>query len=51
MPYVVDVVQENLDAFKKETGIPGAILDVTNEAAVENFSSVTSARTALPMSL
>ena len=36
-PFVVDVVQENLDALKKETGISGAILDVTNEAAIEKF--------------
>jgi len=36
-PFVVDVVQENLDALKKETGIPGAILDVTDEAAIEKF--------------
>ena len=36
-PYVVDVVQENLDELKKETGIEGEILDVTNEGAVADF--------------
>jgi 3-oxoacyl-[acyl-carrier protein] reductase len=35
--YVVDVVQENLDKLKEETGIPGSILDVTDEAAVVEF--------------
>jgi 3-oxoacyl-[acyl-carrier protein] reductase len=36
-PFVVDVVQENLDALRAETGIPGQILDVSNEQAVEAF--------------
>ncbi len=36
-PFVVDVVQENLDALEKETGIPGKILDVTNEDDVVAF--------------
>lgn len=36
-PYVVDVVQENLDALKNETGIPGKVLDVTSEKDVETF--------------
>lgn len=36
-PFVVDVIQENLDALKKETGIDGKVLDVTNEAAVVDF--------------
>jgi 3-oxoacyl-[acyl-carrier protein] reductase len=36
-PYVVDVAQENLDKLKADTGIPGSILDVTNEAAVVEF--------------
>ena len=36
-PYVVDVVQENLDALKNETGIPGQILDVSREKDVEVF--------------
>ena len=29
--YVVDVVQENLDALKNETGIPGQVVDVSSE--------------------
>jgi len=36
-PYVVDVVQENLDALKNETGIPGQVVDVSNEKSVEAF--------------
>jgi len=36
-PYVVDVIQENLDALKSDTGIPGEIVDVTDEKAVETF--------------
>jgi len=36
-PYVLDVVQENLDILKKETGIPGKVLDVTNEKDVVAF--------------
>ncbi|MBF0565039.1 MAG: SDR family oxidoreductase [Nitrospirae bacterium] len=36
-PYVVDVVQESLDALKAETGIDGKILDVSKEADVEAF--------------
>ena len=36
-PFVVDVVQENLDALKAETGIPGAVLDVSKEKDVEAF--------------
>lgn len=36
-PYVVDVIQENLDELKNETGIPGSVLDVTNEADVVAF--------------
>jgi 3-oxoacyl-[acyl-carrier protein] reductase len=35
--YVVDVVQENLDALKNETGIPGQVVDVSNEKSVEAF--------------
>ncbi|QWR78535.1 SDR family oxidoreductase [Candidatus Magnetomonas plexicatena] len=37
VPFAVDVIQENLDALKKETGIDGAIVDVTSEASVEAF--------------
>lgn len=36
-PYVVDVVQENLDALKSETGIPGKVVDVSSEKSVEAF--------------
>ena len=36
-PYVLDVVQENLDVLKTETGIRGSIVDVTNEKDVEAF--------------
>lgn len=36
-PFVVDVVQENLDALKTETGIPGQIVDVSSEKSVESF--------------
>ena len=36
-PYVVDVVQENLDALKNETGISGQVVDVSNEKSVEAF--------------
>ncbi|MBF0317994.1 MAG: SDR family oxidoreductase, partial [Nitrospirae bacterium] len=36
-PYVVDVVQDNLDALKAETGIEGKILDVSKESDVEAF--------------
>lgn len=36
-PYVLDVLQENLDTLKAETGIDGQIVDVSNEQAVEAF--------------
>lgn len=36
-PYVLDVIQEDLDALKDETGIPGKIVDVTNESDVVAF--------------
>ncbi len=36
-PYVVDVIQENLDALKAETGILGKVVDVTSEKDVEAF--------------
>jgi len=36
-PFVVDVVQENLDALKNETDIAGRILDVSKEKEVEEF--------------
>jgi 3-oxoacyl-[acyl-carrier protein] reductase len=36
-PYVLDVLQENLDALMNEAGIPGSIVDVSNESEVEAF--------------
>ncbi len=36
-PFVVDVVQENLDALAAETGITGQVVDVSNEKQVEDF--------------
>lgn len=36
-PFVVDVIQENLDALQSETGIAGQFLDVTKEKDVEEF--------------
>ncbi len=35
--YVIDVIQDDLDALKDETGIPGCVVDVTDEKAVEDF--------------
>lgn len=35
--YVLDVMQETLDALKNETGISGSIVDVSNEQEVESF--------------
>ncbi len=36
-PTVVDVIQENLDALMRETGIPGQVVDVSDEKSVEKF--------------
>jgi 3-oxoacyl-[acyl-carrier protein] reductase len=36
-PYVLDVIQENLEVLEKEAGIPGSVLDVTKEQDVESF--------------
>lgn len=36
-PFVVDLDQDNLTALEKETGIPGQVLDVSNEKSVETF--------------
>jgi 3-oxoacyl-[acyl-carrier protein] reductase len=36
-PHVLDVLEENLAALKDEAGIPGTVVDVTNEGAVEAF--------------
>ncbi len=35
--FVVDIVKENLQELFRETGIPGEVLDVTNEKDVEDF--------------
>ncbi|MGD1074950.1 MAG: SDR family oxidoreductase [Thermodesulfovibrionales bacterium] len=47
-PYVVDVIQENLDALKSEVGIPGQVVDVTNEKGVENFFEAYTAENGAP---
>ena len=47
-PYVVDVVQENLDELKNETGIEGEVLDVTNEDAVVDFFERYTAKNSAP---
>jgi 3-oxoacyl-[acyl-carrier protein] reductase len=47
-PYVVDVLQENLDELKNETGIEGEVLDVTNEDAVVNFFERYTAKNGAP---
>lgn len=36
-PHVLDVISENLEAVKNEAGIPGTLVDVTNESEVEAF--------------
>ncbi len=36
-PFVLDVVQENLDALTAESGIPGKVVDVSDEAQVVDF--------------
>ncbi len=36
-PYVLDVAQENLDALRNDAGIPGQVVDVSNEKSVETF--------------
>jgi len=36
-PFVLDVVQENIDALTQEADIPGKVVDVTSEADVEKF--------------
>ncbi len=36
-PFVLDVIQENIDALKDETGISGKVVDVTKEKEVEDF--------------
>jgi 3-oxoacyl-[acyl-carrier protein] reductase len=36
-PHVIDVLQENLDALRNETGIAGQVVDVSKEKEVESF--------------
>ena len=36
-PFALDVIQENLDELTEATGIPGKVLDVTKESAVQSF--------------
>ncbi len=36
-PYVINLHQEHIDALRKEAGIPGRVVDVSNEKAVESF--------------
>jgi len=36
-PYAVDILKEDLEALMRETGIEGAVVDVTNEKDVEAF--------------
>jgi 3-oxoacyl-[acyl-carrier protein] reductase len=36
-PFVVDVIQDNIDALKAEMSIPGKVVDVTSEKDVEAF--------------
>ncbi len=36
-PFALDVLQENLDELEKEKGIPGRVVDVTDETQVETF--------------
>jgi 3-oxoacyl-[acyl-carrier protein] reductase len=36
-PFVVDVLQENLDTLRNEAGIPGQVVNVANEQEVEAF--------------
>ncbi len=47
-PYVLDIVKENLTELKRETGIPGDIIDVSKEAAVEEFFSEYTAKYGAP---
>ncbi len=36
-PYAIDLSQENLDALQEKYGIPGKVVDVSREQAVEEF--------------
>ncbi|HAM49600.1 MAG TPA: short chain dehydrogenase [Nitrospiraceae bacterium] len=47
-PFVVDVIEENLHVLKNETGIPGQVVDVTNEKGVESFFEAYTAENGAP---
>ncbi len=47
-PYVLDVLQENLDELEKEKGIPGKVVDVTDEGDVEGFFAAYTAEHGAP---
>lgn len=47
-PYVLDVLQENLDELEKDKGIPGKVVDVTDEADVEGFFAAYTAEHGAP---
>jgi len=36
-PYAVDIMKDNLEALQRETGVEGAVVDVTSEKDVEAF--------------
>src|SRR3972149_524924 len=37
LPFALDVMQESLDALKEEHGIPGRVVDVSDEKQVVDF--------------
>lgn len=47
-PFALDVIQDNLDDLKEKTGIPGKVLDVTDESAVQSFFEEYSAEYGAP---
>ena len=47
-PFVVDVIQDDLDKLKNEAGIPGKVVDVTKEAGVEAFFETYTAENGAP---
>ncbi len=47
-PFAVDIVKENLEELERETGIPGEVLDVANEADVEDFFAQYTAKHGAP---
>jgi 3-oxoacyl-[acyl-carrier protein] reductase len=50
-PYALDVLQENLDELKEKTGIPGKVVDVTNEDDVQGFFEEYTAENGAPHAL